>query len=55
MKKKFPIAWDTRKTLKNRKDEKRKVQGKFNNVTMKIKFFKFYVLYMEKDIFGSKF
>ena len=51
----FHIARDTRKTLKRRKNEKRKVQEKFNNVTVTIKFFKFCFLHMEKDIFCLKF
>ena len=44
-----------KKDIKKGKNEKRKVQEKFNNLTMTIKFFKFYFLYMEKDIFCSKF
>ena len=47
----FQTARDPRKTLKRGKNEKRKVQEKFNNVTMPIKFFKVYFLYMEKGIF----
>ena len=50
----FHIARDKRKTLKRGKNKKRKVQEKFNNVTMTIKFFKFYFLHMEKEIFCSK-
>ena len=45
---------DTRKALKRGKNEKRKVQEKFNNVTTTIKFFNFDFLFMETDIFCLK-
>ena len=51
----FHIARDTRNTLKKGENEWPKVQEKFNNVTMAIKFFKFYFLHMEKVTFCSKF
>ena len=50
----FQTARDPRKTLKRGKNEKRKVQEKFNNVTMPIKFFKVYFLYMEKGIYFAR-
>ena len=43
---------DARKTLKRGKNEKGKVQEKFNNITAAVEFFTF--LYMEKDIFCSR-
>ena len=51
----FHIARDTRKALKKGKNKKQKVQEKFSNVTITLKFFKIYFLHMEKDIFCSKF
>ena len=51
----FHVTRDTGKILKRGKNAKRKVQEKFNNAAMTITFFKVYFLYMEKDIFCSKF
>ena len=54
--KNFHIARDTKKTLKREKLRNEKCKKSFfSNVTMTIKFFKFYFFYMEKDVLGSKF
>ena len=48
------ITRDITKSLKRRKNEKRKVKDKFNSVTTYNRIIYFYFLYMENNIFAQK-